>query len=140
MDDLDLIRLRATADPYYLAKKNRTKNREYARGTYEERKARMHQFESLLNDANRLYQALCGKPDDYSLPIEERCKATIQLNEVRAIMIDLARKISYADPDIDLDMERLKAGERESPNLHVGPRGGVYEWTMGKSGIYKKYR
>ena len=139
MDELDLIRLRSTADPYCLAEKNRHKNRENANGSYEERIARMNQLQSLLNDANRLYGQLCGKPDDYSLSIEERCKATIQLNEVRAIMIDLARKMSYADPDIDLDLERLKAGEQDCPKLYVGPRGGVYEWTLGKSGIYKKY-
>ena len=99
----------------------------------------MNELQGMLNDANRLYMKIRGRPDDYSLSLDDRCKAVIQLNEVMAIQIDLARKIAYADPDLDLDVERLKAGQQEAPRLYTGPRGGIYEWALGRTGMYKKY-
>lgn len=139
MDELDLVRLRATSDPYHLADKNKIENRKYSKGTHEERLAWVRHFTSLLREAENLYRRVEGKRDDYTLTVEERCKAIVQANELYAIQIDLRRKISYADPDLDLDMERLKAGEAVPPALFTGPRGGTYEWVSGRSGLYRKY-
>jgi hypothetical protein len=139
VDELDLLRLRETADPYYLADKNQDENRKYSQGTHAERFAKLKELKQLLCEAESLRDKLDGKPDDYRLSIEDRCKAAIQQNEVVAITIDLRRKIAYADPNIDLDMERLKAGERVPSKLYMGPRGGLYEWASGKDGFYRKY-
>lgn len=85
MDEIDLARLKATSNPYYLADKNERENREYSKGTHEERLARVRCLTSLLREAENLYRRVERKRDDYTLTVEERYKAVVQANELEAI-------------------------------------------------------
>lgn len=141
MDELDLLKLKEAADPYHLADKNEAENRSFSAGTLEERRAKVKDLNQMMQKADDIYRKICDRPDDYSLSTEERAKAIIQVNKITAIKIDLVRKIAYADPDLELDFEALKASCDNTNSVYaIGPRGGFYEIKSGKNGVYKQYR